>query len=121
MDKKDFGIVKTTDSTFDLGRQDIGINDVGLYRGFDSQLPFTYDSELESSIKLELGIISWSYIGPAERGIRDVVNGNKVMSNYTINFKDCIMSLVAMLNNIVTPHYKSPSLYVPISANIINF
>lgn len=43
------------------------------------------------------------------------------MSNYTIKFKDGIMSLVAMLNNIVTPHYKSPSLYVPISANIINF
>ena len=41
-------------------------------------------------------------------------------STYTIKFKEGVMSVVALLNDSTTPHYKSPPIYVPISANVIN-
>lgn len=42
-----------------------------------------------------------------------------VNSTYTIKFKDGVMSLVAIRNENTTPHFKSPPIYVPISANVI--
>lgn len=40
-------------------------------------------------------------------------------STYTIKFKGGIMSLLAIKNDNTVPHYKSPPIYVPISANVI--